>query len=190
MKQTNPAVKYGMIGGIILVVFGIVMQFVLLNSLRKGAEDPVNFNMLKLFGVQIISFLLIAGIYIFCIIRSMKDYRKLNPDYTYNSLVKQGLLATLIVAVVSTLFTILYGYVIAPESREEITDLLKRIFEGIPSMTDSQREKALSQLEKQNPVRQMITGFAITLVLGLVTSLISASVLKKKYDINSPNQMR
>lgn len=190
MNQTNPAVKYGMIGAIILVVFGVGIQLILLNSLRKGAENPASFSLLKLAGVQIISFLLIAGVYIFCIIRSMKDYRKLNPDYTYNSLVKQGLLATLIITVVSSLFSYLYGYLIAPESREEITDLMKRIFEGIPSMSDSQREKALSQLENQNPVRQMITGFAITLVLGLVTSLISASVLKKKYDLNSPNQMR
>jgi O-antigen/teichoic acid export membrane protein len=190
MKQTNPAVKYGMMGAIILVVLGIGMQLMLLSSLRKGAENPAGFSFLKLAGVQIISFLLIAGVFIFCIVRSMKDYRKLNSDYTYNSLVKQGLLATLIITVVSSLFSYLYGYVIAPESREEITDLMKRIFEGAPSMTDAQREKALSQLENQNPVRQMITGFAITLVLGLVTSLISASVLKKKYDINNPNHIR
>jgi ABC-type antimicrobial peptide transport system permease subunit len=119
----------------------------------------------------------------------MKDYRKLNPDYTYNNLVKQGLLATLIIAVVSSLFSYLYGFVIAPESREESLELLRRIYESI-EMPEAQREKAMSQFENQKPVRQMITGFAITLVLGLVTSLISASVLKKKYDLNNPNQMR
>jgi hypothetical protein len=189
MKQTNPAIKYGMIGGIILVILGIGMQLMLLSSLRKGAENPATFSPVKFLGFSILSLLLIAGIYIFCIIRSMKDYRKLNPDYTYNNLVKQGLLATLIIAVVSTLCSYLYGYVVAPESRQEALELTKRIYEGI-SISDEQREKVMSQLENQNPVRQMITGFAITLVLGLITSLISASVLKKKYDINNPNQMR
>ena len=189
MNQTNPAVKYGMIGAIILVVFGIVMQLMLLSSLRKGVDNPAGFSPMKFLGFSILSLLLIAGVYIFCIIRSMKDYRKLNPDYTYNNLVKQGLLATLIIAVVSSLFSYLYGYVIVPESRQEAMELTKRIYESI-EMPDSQREKVMSQLENQNPVRQMITGFAITLVLGLVTSLISASVLKKKYDINNPNQMR
>lgn len=190
MKQPNPAVKWGLIGAIILVAFGIGIQLMVISSLRKGAENPTNFSFLKLFGVQIISFLLIGGVFIFCIIRSMKDHRKLNTDYTYNSLVKQGLLATLIITVVSSLFSYLYGYVIAPESRQEVTDLMKRIFDGSTQLSDEQKEKALSQLENQNPVRQMITSFAITLVVGLITSLISASVLKKKYDINNPNQMR
>jgi len=36
----------------------------------------------------------------------------------------------------------------------------------------------------------MITGLAITLLFGMIISLISASILKKKYDINNPNQMR
>ena len=189
MTQTNPAVKFGMIGAIILVICGIAMQLLLLSTLRKGAENPAAFSPMKFAGYSILSLLLIAGVYIFCIIRCMKDYRKLNPDYTYNNLVKQGLLATLIIAVVSSLFSYLYGFVIAPEAREEGLELSKRIYESI-EMPEAQREKIMSQLENQNPVRQMITGFAITLVLGLVTSLISASVLKKKYDLNSPNQMR
>ena len=189
MKQTNPAVKYGMIGAVILVVFGIGVQLMLLSTMRKAAENPAAFSPMKFLGFSILSLLLIAGVYIFCIVRSMKDYRKLNPDYTYNNLVKQGLLATLIIAVVSSLCSYLYGYVIAPETRQEVIDLTKRIYEGM-AISDEQKERAISQLEKQNPVRQMITGLAITLVLGLITSLISASVLKKKYDINNPNQMR
>lgn len=189
MNQTNPAVKYGLIGAVILVVFGVAMQFMMLNTMKSAAENPGQFSPLKLLGFGLISIILIAGVYIFCIVKSMKDYRKLDPDYTYNNLVKQGLLATLVIAVVSSLFSYLYGYVIAPESREQVIELSKRVYEGM-SIPDGQKEKMVAQLENQNPVRQAITGFAITLVLGLITSLISASVLKKKYDINSPNQMR
>ena len=189
MKQTNPAVKYGLIGAIILVVFGLAMQYMILGTMKKAAENPGQFSPMKLLGFGILSIILIAGVYIFCIVKSMKDYRKLNPDYTYNSLVKQGLLATLIIAVVSSLFSYLYSYVIAPESREQIMEISKRVYEGM-DLPDDQKEKMIAQVENQDPVRQAITGIAITLCLGLITSLISASVLKKKYNLNDPNQMR
>lgn len=189
MKQTNPAVKYGIIGAVILVVMGVAMQFIVLGALRKGAVNPESFNMMKVLGFSILSLLMIAGIYITCIVKSMRDYRTLNPDYTYKNLVSQGLLATLILALVSTAFSYLYGYVIAPESRQEGLELSKQIYENL-KMPEEQREKMMEQIENQNPARQMVTGLAITLIFGLLTSLISASVLKKKYDINNPNQMR
>lgn len=190
MNQTNPAVKYGLIGAIILVVFGIAMQFIILDGLKKAAENPAQFSTMKVIGFSFLTLLLIAGVYIICIVKSMKDYRKLNTDYTYNDLVKQGLLATLLIAVVSSLFSYLYGYIIAPESREQTIELTKRIYENMSGISDEQREKMMEQLENQNPIRQAITGLAITLGLGLITSLISASVLKKKYNLNDPNQMR
>ena len=190
MKQTNPAVKYGLIGAILLVVFGLAMQYLILNTMKKAAENPGSFSPMKFAGFGILMILLVGGVYVFCIVKSMKDYRKLNPDYTYNSLVKQGLLATLILAVVSGLVSYLYGYVIAPESREEALELTKRVYEGMSNITDEQRDKMMEQLENQNPVKQAITGLAIPLCFGLVTSLISASVLKKKYNLNDPNQMR
>jgi hypothetical protein len=79
--------------------------------------------------------------------------------------------------------------VIAPESREQVMELTKRVYEGM-NIPDNQKEKMMSQIENQNPLRQAITGLAITLILGLITSLISASILRKKYNLNDPNQMR
>jgi len=189
MNQTNPAVKYGLIGAIILVVFGVAMQFMLLSTMKTAAENPGQFSPMKLLGFGLLSIILIGGVYIFCIIKSMKDYRKINTDYTYSKLVQQGLLVTLIIAVISSLFSYLYSYVIAPESREQVMEISKRVYEGM-NIPDDQKEKMIAQVENQDPVRQAITGLAITLVLGLITSLISASVLKKKYNLNDPNQMR
>jgi len=144
MKQINPAVRYGIIGAVILVVLGIVMQFIILGSLKKGAANPESFNMMKVLGFSILSLLCIAGVYITCIVKSMKDYRKLNPDYSHKNLVSQGLLATLIIAVVSSLFSYLYGYVIAPESREQALNLTRQIYENI-KMSEEQREKTLEK---------------------------------------------
>ena len=189
MKQTNPAVKYGIIGSIILVVLGIVMQLLVLSSLKKGALNPESFNIMKVVGFSIMTLLIIGGVYVTCIVKSMKDYRLYNPEFTYKNLVGQGLTTTLIIAVVSSAFSYLYGYVIAPESREQALELTKQIYENL-KMSDEQRQKMMEQLENQNPVRQVITGIAITLIFGMLTSLISASILKKKYDFNNPNQMR
>ena len=181
MKKQNPALIYGLIGGAIIIVFGLVMQMYMTSTMQKAVDSGESFNFMKLLGVGIISFLLIAGVYIFCIVKSMKDYRKINPEYTYGKLVGYGLFTTLIIAVVSTIFTLLYSQVIDPGASKKSLALSEKLIEN-STMPDDQKEKALDRIKMQNenPGRQIITSTGITLICGLIVSLIAAAVLNKK----------
>ena len=181
MKKQNPALIYGLIGGAIIIVFGLVMQMYMTSTMQRAVDSGESFNFMKLLGVGIISFLLIAGVYIFCIVKSMKDYRKINPEYTYGRLVGYGLFTTLIIAVVSTIFTLLYSQVIDPGATKKSLALSEKLIEN-SNMPDDQKEKALDRIKMQNenPGRQIITSTGITLICGLIVSLIAAAVLNKR----------
>src|ERR1043165_6677810 len=107
MKKQNPAIVYGLIGAAILIIYGIVAQMLITSTMQKAVNAGTSFSPFKFLWFGIISFLLVVGVYIFCIIKTIKDYRKATPDYTYGKLVGQGLLVTLILALVSTGFSIL-----------------------------------------------------------------------------------
>jgi len=181
MKKQNPALIYGLIGGAIIIVFGLVMQMYMTSTMQKAVDSGESFNFMKLLGVGIISFLLIAGVYIFCIVKSMKDYRKINLEYTYGKLVGYGLFTTLIIAVVSTIFTLLYSQVIDPGATKKSLALSEKLIEN-STMPEDQKEKALDRIKMQNenPGRQIITSTGITLICGLIVSLIAAAVLNKR----------
>ena len=180
MKK-NPAIVYGLIGAAILIVLGLVTQMYITSVMEKAVARGESVSFMKFISVGIISFLIIVGVYIFCIIKSMKDYRKVTPDYTYGKLVGHGLLCTLVLALVSTGFTLLYSQVIDPGAAKKNLELTEKVFDNT-DMADEDKEKALKGIREQseNPGRQAVTGLAITLFCGLIVSLITASVLNKK----------
>jgi hypothetical protein len=179
MKKQNPAVVYGLIGAAILIVYGLVAQMMITSTMQKAVDAGVSMSPFKFLWFGILSFLLIVGVYLFCIIKSMRDYRKTNPDYTYRKLVVHGLLTTLILALVSTAFSLLYSQVIDPGAMKKNIALTEKVFENM-NMPDEQKEKALEGIRNQDPVRQAVKSLAITLVCGLIVTLITASVLNKK----------
>jgi hypothetical protein len=179
MKKQNPALMYGLIGAAVLILVGLGMQMYFTSMMKKAVAAADSINPMKFLGVTIISFLIIAAIFITCIIKAMRDYRKITPDYTYKKLVAHGLLATLIISLVSTAFSLLYSQVIDPGAREESIKLTEQVYENM-NMPEEQKEKMIDRLKNQNPVRQAVTDLAITLFLGMIVSLISGSVLNKK----------
>lgn len=179
MKKQNPAVLYGLIGGAVLIVIGLVLQMYVTSAMQKAVESGEAFSPFKFLGIGILSFLLIIAIFVIGVVKTMKDYRKFNPDYTYKKLVGQGLLATLIIVVVSTGFSLLYSQVIDPAARQKTVDLTIQLYENI-KMPEDQKEKAIEALKNQDPVSQTMKSLALTLFFGLILSLITAAILNKK----------
>ena len=180
MKKT-PAIIYGLIGAAIIIVLGLIAQMYITSVLEKAVAKGESVSFMKFLGVGILSFLIIAGVYIFCIIKSIKDYRKVNPNYNYGKLVGHGLLCTLVLALVSTAFSLLYSQVIDPGGTKKNIELTEKVLDNA-SMPEDQKEKALEGIRKQgdNPVGGAVRSLAITLVCGLIVSLIAGSVLNKK----------
>ena len=119
----------------------------------------------------------------------MKEYRIIDPEYTYRKLVAQGLIATLILVLLSTGFSYLYNEIISPETREKTVELTKQVYQHL-NIPEDQKEKALERLNNQDPVRSLLTSLGLTLLLGMIVSLISASVLNSRFKMNNPNQLR
>ncbi len=189
MKKENSAIKYGLIGAIVLVAFGIIIQLIALSYLESAASNPGKFTLGKALLIGICSLVIVAGIFIYCIVKSIKEYRKKDPEYTYRKLVAQGLLVTLILVVVSSGLSYLYNNVITPETREKTLELTKQVYQNL-SIPDDQKEKMLEGLENKNPVRELLTSLGLTLLLGMIISLVSAMVMNKRNTFNNPNQMR
>jgi len=189
MKNQNPALQYGLIGAFILIICTILSQMYIMSYLRKHVDNPSGFSLLTFAGISILTFVIVIAVFIFCIVRTMRSYRTINPAYTYGKLVGQGLLTTLIIAVVSLLFGILYNKVIDPNAQKKSLEMMETIFENsnIPN-----KDQVLDRMRDQNPIRQAITSLGVTLILGMIISLISAGVLKKKPDefSNNPNELR
>ena len=186
MKKQNPALLYGLIGAAILILISIGMQMYMISYMKKTVESSGTFSPMKFLGFTIIILLVIITVFIICIIKAIKDYRKINPEYTYRKLVGQGLQTTLIIALVSTAFSFLYSQFIDPESRQKSIDLTLQLYENM-NLPEEQKEKMIEQIQNQNPVRQTITSLALTLFFGLIVSLISASVLNKRNKSLSSN---
>jgi predicted permease len=179
MKKQNPALIYGLIGAAILILMGLGMQMYFTSAMEKAVASGESLSPMKFLTTSIISFLLIVAVFIICIVLAIKNYRKINPDYTYKKLAGHGLLTTLIISLVSTAFSLLYSQVIDPGARQKNIELTERVFENM-NMPEDQKEKQLERVRNQDPVKQAMTGTAITLFCGLIVSLIAASVLNKK----------
>jgi hypothetical protein len=182
MKKQNPALVYGLIGAAILIIFGIVVQMYIFSTLKKAVDVGGHFSAFTFLGISILTICVAIAVYLFVIIKSIRDYRKINPNYQYRQLVGHGLLATFIIAVVSTAFSLLYSTVIDPDSRGKTVEMSKQLVENTNSIPDDQKEKIIDRINSQNqsPLRQATTGLAIALVFGLIVSLIAGSVLNKK----------
>jgi hypothetical protein len=182
MKKQNPALVYGLIGSAILIIFGIIVQMYIYSTLKKAVDTGGHFSAFTFLGISILTLCVAIAVYLFFIIKSIRDYRKVNPDYKYKQLVGHGLLATFIIAIVSTLFSLLYSTVIDPDSKGKIVEMSKQLVENTSSIPDDQKEKIIDSMNSQNqsPLRQATTGLAISLVFGLIISLIAGSVLNKR----------
>ncbi len=180
MKK-NPAIVYGLIGAAIIIVWGLIVQMYITSVLEKAVAKGESVSFMKFIAIGILSFLIVAGVYIFCIIKSIKEYRKVSPNYNYRKLVGHGLLCTLVLALVSTAFSLLYSQVIDPGAAKKNMDLTEKVIDNA-NMPEEQKEKTLESVRKQgdNPVRGAVTSLAITLFCGLIVSLIAGSVLNKK----------
>ena len=189
MNKENPGVKYGLIGAVILVALGVIMQLIVLSTLKKAAADPGNFSITTTMLFGFFSLVLIGGTMIFCIRIAMKEYRKINPDYTYRKLALQGLVATLIMVLASSAVSYVYNILIMPEAREQTLEYTRIIYENL-SLPEEQKQQMLDKLENTTPARQVVTSMGLMLVVGMIITLVSAMILNRRNAMYNPNQMR
>lgn len=170
------AVRGGLITALLLIALGLIMQV-------SGLSDPANSNSSANIITGLVSFILLAG----GLIWAIRTHKTDQSGYlTFGRGVTVGMVATLIIAVITAIWTILNFLVIQPDMIEQMMDGAREgMYSQNPNMSDSDAEQAMSFMTWMfNPYILAVFSFFTVLVQGLIISLIGSAVLK-----NNPPQV-
>ncbi len=158
------ALRMGMIGGGLCIVFGLVSYLI-------GIDSTVSKVMQYLNYVVWIAFVVMA-------IKQHRD-KDLGGFISYGRALGVGMLTALIMAIMSVIWTVLLYKVIDPNFAEKTMEIVMQQWEE-KGISDDQIEDMMpmvSRFMSVGPISGIIL-FTISLI-GFVTSLISGAVLKK-----------
>ncbi len=163
------AAKYGLIGGGISVILSLL-------SFTLGWADGS--NLMAAFIVGIVA----VAIYVVVQVMGVKHYR----DEENNGLVKFGnafglaLIIAVIIALIGIIFNYVYMNFIDPDYMLRMAENMEEMLEGY-GMAEEQIEQTLADIEASNdPVQQLISGLGFGAVVGGISGLIIAAVMKRE----------
>ncbi len=114
---------------------------------------------------------------------TMSEFKKQNNGFmTYSQGLGLGSLTTIVAAIVSSGFSILYMTVIDPNFNERILEMIRiQMIEQNPDFSDQQLDLAMSYVQWGfKPEVMFFTGIITTFLLGFLASLIIAAFMQKK----------
>ncbi len=169
------ALRYGLIGGLILVVWGLIAQMTGLADPCKAMEGGGSSMM-----IGILSFAVLIGV------SALVGYLAIRQHTTdlggYISFGRAFIVAlvTLIVSgIVSGLFNVLYTNVIDPDMTNRIMECLADQYER-QGMEQEQIDAAMNIMKTMyNPFLQVLTSIFSSAFFAAIIGLILAAVLKK-----------
>ncbi len=168
METKNHALKYGLIGGLLLVAISLLMDLL-------GFSDPANRGTNWLVTVISIAVFVWA---LFTAIRSERADR--GGAINFGGAFKVAFTTTLIIAVISAIYMFVYVSFINPDIMEQAREMA---MENLASQgfSDEMIEEQMAMMENMmSPAMMTLWGFLGNLIMGIIISLIGAAVLKKE----------
>lgn len=167
-------IRYGLIGGGILIVLQLVMTL-------SGFSDPANAmetgNMMTSIGVGLLSFIA----YVVIQVIGVRHYKQ-NISSGFISFGKAfgiAILIAIIMAVIGSLFNYIYMTFINPGFLETVLDATRDMYEEM-GMGEDEIDQAMKIVKMtMNPVAQIIAGLFSGAIMGGISGLIIAAVMKK-----------
>lgn len=164
--------RYGLLTGLVLILLGLVFYLTGLQSFDQPQSSSswiiTIVNLVVLFG----------GLYL--AIQQHRD-QNLGGYITFGKGFTVGLLTSLVVAVVSAIWTIVFFTLVEPNATEMILEASKDQMANEQGMSDEQIEQAMTWASWMTSP-SMMTVFALlgTVFQGLILSLIAGGVLAKR----------
>jgi len=164
--------RYGLLTGLVLILLGLVFYLTGLQSFDQPQSSSswiiTIVNLVVLFG----------GLYL--AIQQHRD-QNLGGYITFGKGFTVGLLTSLVVAVVSAIWTIVFFTLVEPNATEMILEASKDQMANEQGMSDEQIEQAMTWVSWMTSP-SMMTVFALlgTVFQGLILSLIAGGVLAKR----------
>lgn len=180
-NKTNPllisSMTYGLYLGIIMVIYSLLLFF--LNVKPIGFTLPILLSLVSL------------AIAFFGIFLSTKKVRNdvLGGEMTFGQGILIGLVVIFVASVISAIYVYIQSTIIDPDYMKNILEAQKEwMYEFMSSkgVSEEQIEKAIegidAKMNEMNPVKTAITSIVSSTILGLIISLITSAILKKKND--------
>lgn len=180
-NKTNPllisSMTYGLYLGIIMVIYSLLLFF--LNVKPIGFTLPILLSLVSL------------AIAFFGIFLSTKKVRNdvLGGEMTFGQGILIGLVVIFVASVISAIYVYIQSTIIDPDYMKNILEAQKEwMYEFMSSkgVSEEQIEKAIegidAKMNEMNPVKTAITSIVSSTIFGLIISLITSAILKKKND--------
>ncbi|MGH2575679.1 MAG: DUF4199 domain-containing protein [Ignavibacteria bacterium] len=168
-------IKYGLITGIAVCIW-ILLEFIL-----GFHNEKLEIGKYSGYFATIIPI-----ITLYLTIKEKRDMH-LNGFLTLGQGIKTGLIVSLISAVITTLFFMIYNNYINPGWMELAMEWEKsQMMQSGASQTEI-AEKIKQYETMYSPTNQLLFGFLATVAVGFILSLIISLILKKKSNIKNEN---
>ena len=160
------ALRYGLIGGLVMIVYGIVM-----NLIGMGAgtgNDMLN---------GILSLVVFAGVIYFALQKHRDE--DLGGYMSYGRGLGLGTLTCLFMGILGGIFTYVYMAFIDPSIIDQILERTREQYENM-GMDEEQIEMSLSMVESMtNPIMMTFWSVVGYVIMGFIASLIISAIVKK-----------
>ena len=171
----NPAIKWGVVGGLVSVILTLLIYFISPSSLAS-------FSLIFVFLLVSLFFLIWGGI----------DFRKANNDEI--SFV-EALMATIIIALISSFIGTLFSYILMNYIDPQLPELIKqKVIENTVAMMekfntpDDKIDEAIENIKSQSfsgGISDYALKFANSMIMNTIFCLIVAAFIKR-----NPNKIK
>ncbi|MCI5080714.1 MAG: DUF4199 domain-containing protein [Saprospiraceae bacterium] len=165
------ASRYGLIASLILIVVGLGMHL-------SGMVDYTGQNSGSAWISNIINWVIMGGAF-FMAVRHHRD-EELGGSITFGRGFQVGFLASLVIAVITAIWTFVFFSFIAPDVLSTIVDASKEQMIEQQGMSAGDAEEAMGMVGWMFTAPMMTVFASIgTIITGVIISLIVAAIMKK-----------
>ena len=163
LKSRKHILNYGLLAGLVGVVFGIMLY-------TQGLHYEQSF------GIQAVQFGILAVFVIIGIIQ----YKKANQGYLkIGQAIKIGAGIGALASVIGIIWFFVMSNVIEPDYMDKAMEIAKvNAFETNPKMTQEQWDQGVEFQKKFFPIF-MAFGIVVSAIFGLIVGLITGAIVKK-----------
>ena len=163
--MNNPGVKYGLIAGLVYIIFGLINYLFDLSTSNQAMGAVI------WLGAFLATF---AVTFVAC-----REKRDNSGSITVSEGIKLGVTIALIAGILAGLFTVLYTMVIDPDVMARQLEMVEQQWEE-QGMSDEQIEQSRQWVTMfQNPVLTVPFTIIFYVIGGLIKGAISGAILRR-----------
>ena len=160
--------RYGLIGGLVLIIYGLI-------GFLTGLSSPGNLS--NIFINLVLALVITVGLVVLAI-RHHRD-QGLGGHITFGRAFLVGFLTIIIAGVISLAFNYLYLSFVEPDYLANMANDMQAMYERM-GLSEEQIEEAMKRVEDMTPASMIVQGLISQSVMGAIVGAIVAAIMKRK----------